>query len=148
MNLFSLPETRSPESYPQPITKYRISKIPKGHGKYRTIYRVDPHTSSHLRSLLPYLEDKLTVTDVIGANYAFVKGKNSVLNALQHIGFDHTLSFDLQDFFDSVTAEHLKKIVSDEVISSCFIDGAPRQGLPTSPLIATIAFLKCDECSG
>ncbi len=78
---------------------YKIAKIPKGNGKYRTIYSADPETNSLLRSYLPYLEDKLAAFDDTQANYAFVKNKNCVLNALQHLGFNYTLSFDLEDFF-------------------------------------------------
>lgn len=124
---------------------YKISKIPKGNGKYRTLYIANRSTNETLRSYLPYLEEKLANLDETQANYAFLKNRNCVLNALQHIGFKYTLSFDLEDFFDSVSADHVSGIISSKVITDCFFDGAPRQGLPTSPLIATIAFLECDK---
>lgn len=97
-----------------------------------------------LRQHLPYLEKKLLENDTLKVNYAFVKDRNCILNALQHVGSKYVLSFDLKDFFDTVSVDHVRGIIDEEVIQNCFIDGAPRQGLPTSPLIATIAFLKCD----
>lgn len=66
-------------------------------------------------------------------------------NALQHMGYQHTISLDLRDFFDSVRADHVQGKINYEVIRNCFIDGAPRQGLPTSPLIANIAMISSDE---
>jgi len=77
-------------------------------------------------------------------NYAFQKGKNCALNAIQHIGYRHTLSFDLKDFFNSVSPAHVLNAIPGWLIKECFVDGAPKQGLPTSPLIATIAFLHYD----
>jgi len=52
---------------------------------------------------------------------------------------------DIKDFFDNVTAAHLSGLISDEVIQKCFLDGSPRQGLPTSPVIADIAFAGVDK---
>jgi len=123
---------------------YRIAKIPKGGGKFRSIYIVSKDDKIKLRAVLPYLEERLLTLDIHNTNYAFQKGKNCALNALQHVGFRYTLSLDLHDFFDSVTKKHVNGLIDDEVIDMCFIDGAPRQGLPTSPIIATIAFLECD----
>ncbi len=127
------------------VTFYKKCRIPKGKSGFRTIYTVDPETKQRLRSRLPYLEQRLSVLDKVNANYAFTKGKNCVLNSLQHVGYKYTLSLDLENFFDNVTAKHVEKLLRKDVIDDCFIDGAPRQGLPTSPLIATIAFLKCDQ---
>ena len=124
---------------------YSKSHIPKNNGKTRTIYTVSDEDKKILRSQIPYLEKKLSEHDVTNVNYAFEKGKNCVLNSFQHIGYEYTLSMDLVNFFDSVSKSHVSKLLDDEIIELCFIDGAPRQGLPTSPLIATIAFLKCDE---
>ncbi|MDP3008442.1 MAG: reverse transcriptase family protein [Methylococcales bacterium] len=119
--------------------------IPKNNGKVRVIYIVDNDHKLLLKSNFPYLEKRLSELDKIHVNYAFEKGKNCVENALQHIGYNYTLSIDLADFFDSVKKTHVNGILDSEIIELCFIKGSPRQGLPTSPLIATISFLKCDE---
>lgn len=123
---------------------YRIARIPKGRGAFREICVPTPEFKMRLRKHLPILENILANHDKSGANYAFERGKNCALNALQHVGYQHTLSFDLQDFFGSVCAEHVAHAIPEWVIEECFVEGAPKQGLPTSPLIATIAFLRCD----
>jgi len=52
---------------------------------------------------------------------------------------------DLEDFFGCVTPNHVAKIIPESIIQQCFIDGTAKQGLPTSPIIATIAFLPFDK---
>ncbi len=123
---------------------YRVSRIPKGNGKFREIYIPSHEYKELLRSFLPQLELILAKFDIHKANYAFQKGRNCALNALQHVGYRYTLTLDIADFFDNVTPKHVAGIVPKKIQDYCFIKGHPRQGLPTSPLIATIAFFRCD----
>lgn len=125
--------------------KYQIFKISKKNGKHRVIYSIDTITKKILTSLLPTLQNIYDRNNVYNNNYGFIKGRNCVQNALSHIGYNFTLSMDIENFFDSVSESHVKHIIPSAIIQKCFIDGAPRQGLPTSPIIATIAFLKCDN---
>lgn len=125
--------------------EYRIARIPKGRGRFREICIASRESNQQLRSLLPELEDILAREDSTHANYAFEKRKNCVLNAFRHVGYRHTLSLDLEDFFDSVTPAHVAGVIPAHIINQCFVEGSPKQGLPTSPLIATIAFLPCDR---
>ena len=125
--------------------QYTVASIPKGNGKYRVVYCVTGAYRKELRRMLPYLYE---CADLIGAQnyaYAFFQDRNCVLHAFQHIGYNYTLSLDMVDFFDHVTTEHVAGIICEDVIERCFIDGAPRQGLPTSPVIANIAFTKSDH---
>lgn len=124
---------------------YKISRIPKGNGKFRQIYVPSDEYKAELRTLIPGLERILDRLDIRRSNYAFQKGRNCVLNALQHTGYDYTLSMDIEDFFNSIHAGHLTGLITSEHMDRCLIDGNPKQGLPTSPLIATIAFLRCDD---
>lgn len=94
---------------------------------------------------LPYLEERIKELDKFDVCYAFVKDKNCALNALRHVGYKYTLSIDISDFFSSITTVHLKGLIKDNIVEDCFIDGAPQQGLPTSPLIANIALIPCDQ---
>lgn len=119
--------------------------IPKGGGRYRTLYIVDEKWKLILQSYLPYLQKQYEKLDKIKVNYGFVKGKNCALNAMQHIGYQYTLTLDLENFFENVNIDHVKGLLNRGIFKYCFIEGSPRQGLPTSPLIATIAFLKCDQ---
>jgi hypothetical protein len=68
--------------------------------------------------------------------------RNPVTNATPHVGYQYTVSFDLTDFFDTVRWHHVGGVLSGaSAVPQCeiFRDGAPRQGLPTSPLVANIA---------
>lgn len=123
---------------------YRVARIPKRNGKFREVYIVSKVDRETLSSYLPSLEAIYEKYGGKSSNFAFVKGKNCALHALQHVGCRFVLSLDLEDFFDSVTEDHVKGLVPDDLIDKCFINGAPRQGLPTSPIISTIAFLNCD----
>lgn len=123
---------------------YKIVKIPKGNNDFREIYIPSAREKRRLRKLLPFLEKILEKIDGKNVNFAFEKGKNCALNAFQHIGYQYTISFDLKDFFDSVSPTHVADLMPSWLINDCFIKGAPRQGLPTSPLVATIAFLQYD----
>ena len=123
---------------------YKVARIPKGNSRFREIYIPTPTRKRHLHSFIPFLEEVARDQDKCGVTYAFQKGKNCALNAFQHIGYRYSLSFDLMDFFDSVKPSHVEKILPKFIIEECFVNGSPRQGLPTSPLIATIAFYACD----
>ncbi len=127
------------------IRRYKVAHIPKGNGKCRKIYIPSPEYKAQLRALIPSLESILHELDSHQLNFAFQKGKNCVLNALQHVGYGYTLSVDIEDFFGSINLQHIVNVLGLDVIDQCFIDGNPKQGLPTSPLIATIAFLRCDS---
>ena len=91
------------------------------------------------------LDKVLLDHDTEKINYAFVKGRNCPMHAFEHIGYQYTLSLDLEDFFDSIRPAHVKKYMSHDQINFCFIDRAPRQGLPTSPVISNLAFIECDK---
>ena len=125
--------------------EYRVARVPKRNGRYRELYIVSREDRKSLRRLLPQLEAILRTNDDCDVNYAFETGKNCVLNALRHMGYRFTLSMDLENFFDSVSVRHVADVIPSDIIEQCFIEGGPRQGLPTSPVIATIAFLPCDR---
>jgi len=126
-------------------SQYRISTLSKGGGKFRTIYIPDPELKLKLRSFLPALQKVAATHDRHKVCHGFMTGRSCVTNAMQHIGYRYTVSLDIQEFFDSVGAAHLAGKVPDEILSSCLIKGAPRQGLPTSPLIANIALTDADS---
>lgn len=125
--------------------EYRICKIPKKNGHYRKIYIPADDYKKLLQLHIPKIEDAHRKNDNTKVSYAFQSGKNCSLHAMQHVGFDFTLSLDLEDFFDSVSRKHLKGLIDKDTLDVCLIDGSPRQGLPTSPLLCDIAFLATDS---
>ena len=124
--------------------QYKIIKLPKGNGNFRTIYAPSKAYKEKLKTFLPDLQQKLHNADEEHTMHAFMRGRGPVSNAQKHVGYAYTLSLDLKDFFDSVRAEMVTEYLSEEERSLCFIDGIARQGLPTSPLIANLAFIPVD----
>jgi len=123
----------------------QITKIPKGNGKFRTIYCPSPTEKHTLRSILPSINQRAITLDTHKVAHGFLPGRSIVTNALAHVGdWQITLHFDFEDFFDSVKptdelTNTLQTSVSPAFLSTLFPDGAARQGLPTSPAIANIA---------
>jgi len=88
--------------------------------------------------------------------HGFVPLRSSVTNAAKHVGFAYTVSFDLADFFDTVTPTQGKaKLVAPAKVkvgkkrytttnAELWHNGIARQGLPTSPIIANLAAADMD----
>lgn len=121
-----------------------IVKIPKRSGEYRTIYVPDREEKQKFRNLLGELNRKQK-NILSSAVHGFIPGRSPVTNALPHVGYEYTISFDLEDFFDTVTPEKASKYLSKEEIETVFVDGAARQGLPTSPAVANLAAADMDK---
>ena len=75
--------------------------------------------------------------------HGFVYGRNCVTNAQAHVGKDFTISVDLENFFDSLNRKHLS-VIPPEFYKFILVNGAPRQGLLTSPLVSNIAMRDFD----
>lgn len=118
----------------------RIIRIPKKKsGQFRLIYIPNDDEKSSLRSIVGQLTKKAAKCCPEGVPHGFMKQKSPITNALAHVGHQYTTCFDLKDFFDSVTETHLKGKLTKEELSLVLVDGAARQGLPTSPAVSNIA---------
>ena len=127
----------------------RIRKIPKGNGRFRTIYVPNAAEKRKLRALLPLLHElHAKLVDEHGTRgiaHGFVENRNPVTCALPHRGFQVTVSCDLENWFDTVSKQQLLDAgVPSEVAEQITVDGFVRQGLPTSPVAANIAAVKMD----
>lgn len=124
----------------------KVKKVRLSTGrKTRNIFIPDTLTKRFYRQLLPELyriHDKIALKSVA---HGFLPGLSCVSQAISHIGYEYTLSLDIKDFFDSVRKEHLEKYIDTEKLDYLLIDGAPRQGLPTSPILANIALVDVDK---
>ncbi len=126
--------------------KYRIIKIKKSNNKSRSIYIPSPDYNQRLEYNLVILEEIFkSIEKKQDVSFAFQRGKNCVLNAKQHIGFQYTLSLDIEDFFDNIKHGLVSNRIPKDIIDECFINGAPRQGLLTSPIISEIAMIDIDD---
>ena len=137
-----------------------ITRIQKRPGVYRTIYCPNASEKRTCHRYLPQLNQKAIHTDKHGVAHGFMPGRSIITNALAHVGdWQITLSFDFENFFDTVLDTPDLRATLDARIgtssrqapaqpiaySDFFPDGAARQGLPTSPAIANIAAAPFDD---
>jgi hypothetical protein len=121
--------------------------IPKKSGGTRAIYVPNSTEKARLRESLSLLTPRLKAVTYA---HGFVPGRSIVTNALPHKGKAVTISFDLAEFFDSVTVEKFGRGTLPEGSEEWFVLGpdgkkAARQGLPTSPALANLAAKPLDE---
>lgn len=119
--------------------------IPKKSGGTRTIYVPNRTEKAALRSIAGELTSKARRADKAGVVHGFTPGRSPVTNAQAHVGHRYTVSFDLADFFESVTPERLVGKLSKAELDAVMVDGAARQGLPTSPAVANLAASDLDK---
>lgn len=146
----------------------RWTTIPRRGGKVRRIYVPDPQEKRFLRSLLPPLRrlwrlaasrcmrrEGIRMPDYLRAIHGFVPGRSPVTMALSHAEAAAVLSVDIEDFFDSVTEGKVRDTILWlsqvpfrepllDALNHVFRDGIAAQGLPTSPVVSNIAFLRAD----
>jgi hypothetical protein len=110
----------------------KVVRIPKGNGKFRTVYCPDPAEKAALVRLVPSLTAAAVQADRSCVCHAFMPGRSPVTNAMQHRGHRFTLSFDLKDFFDTVNRElfigdviggERGKFIFSPEYDACFVDG-------------------------
>lgn len=123
----------------------RKVKIPKGNGKFRTIYIPTKKHRKRLRRQLPTLYDKADNILNHEVVHGFMPGKSIITHAQRHVGKAFTLEFDLKDFFDWCDYAKLKNKLTEKQCRDLLFDGAARQGLPTSPILANIAAIELDN---
>lgn len=131
----------------------RIIKRPKKSGGWRVIYAPSPEEMAALKRMVPELNAAALAADKHHVAHGFMPGRSPVTNAMVHRGFMYSLSFDLADWFDTVTLDHVLRMGLNMPLAkwphveleTCFVDGAARQGLPTSPAIANIAAAAMDN---
>lgn len=113
--------------------------------KTRSIYSPNSFSKAYFRKLLKELYSNFESIEGKRVAYGFLPGRSVVDQAKRHIGFDYSISLDIQDFFDSIKPKTIKNLVSKDLVPLLFVNGAPRQGLPTSPIISNIAFNEVDS---
>ena len=120
----------------------RTISIVKRSGGVRVVYCPSRKEKCLLRRLLRKLHRLAVCADLHNVAHGFRRGRSPVSNATKHIGYAITLSMDLKSFFDTIRPHHVPDIATEH--PQCFVDGAARQGLPTSPIIANIAAAPMD----
>lgn len=123
----------------------QIIKIPKKtKGEFREIAVPSVEEKVKNRSHLPILNKKVE-TLCSKHVHGFINKRSPVTNAKEHLGFKYSLSFDLKDFFDTVTPALLNGKLTKEQVEQCMPNQRAYQGLPTSPAIANLAAIEMDR---
>lgn len=118
-------------------------EIPKRSGGVRVIYAPSPDERAALRALVPELTARAQAA--CPHAHAFLPGRSPRTAAEIHARQPWVLSCDLRDFFDSVRREQIAAAgVPDAILDQILVEGAPRQGLPTSPAAANLAAAALD----
>lgn len=129
----------------------KIVRIPKGRDKFRTIYVPTEAEKTLSYNWIDSLTAEVLKHPLCDVLHGFMPGRSPVTNALVHVNYLFTLSFDLADWFDSIRRDRVYFCKSGGPFAfpsfarECFFDGAPRQGLPSSPMIANLAALPMIE---
>lgn len=126
----------------------KLRRISKRSGGYREVAMPSEQQKQALQSWLPKLNAIAIMLDVHRVQHGFVPGRSPVSNALCHVGYEYTVSFDLKDCFDHVHFSQVSKYFNGSytrLFDIAFVDGVAKQGLPTSPAFANIALSELDS---
>ena len=140
----------------------RMIEIPKRGGGSRTIYvpnGTDRRRMARFADHLAVVQEYMCIDCVHG----FRKDRSVITNAAQHIGYRWTLCMDIANWYDSITITQVHDAIDlyltfcvlsgdglgthiniKSIVDRVCVDGAPRQGLPTSPFVANIVTSQLD----
>jgi len=131
--------------------EYKEYYIPKKNGTARRVFAPSAELLRIQRQAIPTLEAILrnaeVIYDIPNVLQGFVKDRNPVTAATEHIGYQHTIMMDITNFFDSVRKTHFplrywSQLPSKTRLLHISKDNSPTfppQGFATSPLLANIA---------
>ena len=131
---------------------YKIYKIKKRNGKYRTIY--EPNLLlKHIQSQI--LKNILNNKSISKYAKAYHKGISLKDNAIPHINKDIILKLDIKNFFENISfidiynscfpIEYFPKSVGMLLTYLCTYDDHLTQGSPTSAYISNLVMKDFDE---
>ena len=125
--------------------KYRKVKLKKKSGGTRNITAPDAALKRYQQKALLGLEQDYhkLIKNSPASNIAhgFIRGRNVVTAAKQHIGYKTTIMMDIKEFFDTVHIEMFDEWHQDPYLFTADTETCG-QGFPTSPMMANIAFIK------
>lgn len=134
---------------------YRIYKIKKRNGKYRTIYQPNS-LLKHIQKQI--LENILNNKAISKYAKAYHKGISLKDNAIPHINKKIILKLDIKDFFENISfidiynscfpIEYFPKSVGMLLTYLCTYDEHLTQGSPTSAYISNLVMKEFDEVIG
>lgn len=131
---------------------YRIFKIKKRNGKYRTIYEPSPLLKHIQKQILVNILNTMNISEYAKAYH---KGLSLKDNALPHTNKDMILKLDIENFFENISfidvynacfpIEYFPKPVGMLLTSLCTYNAFLIQGSPTSAYISNLVMKDFDE---
>lgn len=131
---------------------YRIYKIKKRNGKFRTIYEPNPLLKSIQKRILLNILNNKTISKYAKAYHKGISLKD---NAICHVNKDVILKLDIEDFFENITftniynscfpIEYFPKSIGMLLTYLCTYDDHLTQGSPTSSYISNLVMKDFDE---
>ena len=134
---------------------YRVYKIKKRNGKYRTIYEPNPLLKHIQKQILANVLNNKSISKYAKAYHKGISLKD---NAIPHINKDIILKLDIKDFFENISfvdiynscfpIEYFPKSVGMLLTYLCTYDDHLTQGSPTSAYISNLVMKDFDEVLG
>ena len=133
--------------------EYTTAQIPKRSGGMRELSIPSSDLKETQKMLAQAFERELGAQVHKVAN-AYVKGRNTVTNAVPHLGCAVLIKLDIKDFFPSVTGDMLRPLLwyfayrepkaLERILDLCMTDKGLPQGAPTSPILSNLVLRKFD----
>ena len=134
---------------------YKIYKIKKRSGKYRTIYEPNPLLKHIQKQILINILNNKSISSYAKAYHKNISLKD---NAYPHINKKIILKLDIKNFFDNISfldiynscfpIEYFPKSIGMLLTTLCTYDGHLIQGTPTSAYISNLVLKSFDESIG
>ena len=131
---------------------YKIYKIKKRNGKYRTIYEPNLILKQIQKQILNNILNNKSISKYAKAYHKGIQLKD---NAIPHINKEMILKLDIKDFFENISfldiynscfpIEYFPKSVGMILTYVCTYDNHLTQGSPTSAYISNLVMKEFDE---
>ena len=131
---------------------YKIYKIKKRNGKYRTIYEPNLILKQIQKQILNNILNNKSISKYAKAYHKGIQLKD---NAIPHINKEMILKLDIKDFFENISfldiynscfpIEYFPKSVGMILTYLCTYDNHLTQGAPTSAYISNLVMKEFDE---
>lgn len=134
---------------------YKVFKIKKRNGKFRTIYEPNHTLKSIQRKILNNILNNKSISKYAKA---YKKGISLRDNAVEHLNKNIILKLDIKDFFETInfidiynncfSIEYFPKEIGMLLTYLCTYDDHLPQGSPTSSYISNLVMKEFDEYIG